>query len=381
MTTAAAPLLGSDAPRGTGDFGKRVLEFMIVGGATLVLFPFAWLYHTKVGVAESTLAVGMVAFYLAHVINDPHFAVTYLLFYKDVKKRAFGNEFTPFQKVRYWLAGLIVPVTLFVWGVLALSARSPQGIGLMVQLMYVLVGWHYVKQGFGVLTVLSARRGVRFTPLERRVVLTHCFSGWAYGWATPRDFGSLFEESGVVYRSLGHPPGIQLVSGILFFGSGAAMLAVFLLKWHRERRVPPLAPLSGLVITIWLWTVYSDIDPVMAYVIPGLHSIQYLYFVWLLKSNEARAAEGPPRFGRTVAVRVGLLAFSSLALGYVLLRAGPEFMDTAWKLEDPGGAGSELALGLTPFAAVIVTFVNIHHYFMDHVIWRRENPMTRYLRG
>jgi len=25
--------------------------------------------------------------------------------------------------------------------------------------------------------------------------------------------------------------------------------------------------------------------------------------------------------------------------------------------------------------------VNIHHYFMDHVIWRRDNPDTRFLRG
>jgi hypothetical protein len=24
--------------------------------------------------------------------------------------------------------------------------------------------------------------------------------------------------------------------------------------------------------------------------------------------------------------------------------------------------------------------VNIHHYFMDTVLWRRENPLTRYLR-
>jgi hypothetical protein len=23
--------------------------------------------------------------------------------------------------------------------------------------------------------------------------------------------------------------------------------------------------------------------------------------------------------------------------------------------------------------------VNIHHYFMDWVIWRRDNPQTRYL--
>jgi hypothetical protein len=44
----------------------------------------------------------------------------------------------------------------------------------------------------------------------------------------------------------------------------------------------------------------------------------------------------------------------------------------------PGGEGG---LGPTPYLAVIGTFVNIHHYFMDHVIWRRENPDTRFLRA
>ncbi len=381
MTAAAAPLVSSTAPQRSGDWGKRIVEFLLVGGATIVLFPLAWLYRKTVGLQDSELMVAMVAFYLAHVINDPHFTVTYLLFYKDAKKRAFGDVFTPFQKVRYWIAGLVVPAVLAGWGVIALSSRSPQGIGLMVQLMYVLVGWHYVKQGFGVLTVLSARRGVRFTSVERKVVLTHCFSGWAYGWASPRDFGALFEESGVVYRSLGHPPGLEIAAGSLFFVSGAAVLVVFALKWMREKRLPPLAPFSGLLITIWLWTVYSNLDPLMAYVIPGLHSIQYLYFVWLLKRNEAREAQGPPKFGRPVAVRLGILALSSLALGYIVLRGGPEFLDEVWVLQGTVDPNAELALGLTPFAAVIVTFVNIHHYFMDHVIWRRENPMTRYMRG
>jgi len=26
-------------------------------------------------------------------------------------------------------------------------------------------------------------------------------------------------------------------------------------------------------------------------------------------------------------------------------------------------------------------FVNIHHYFMDNVIWRRDNPDMRFLRN
>ena len=38
-----------------------------------------------------------------------------------------------------------------------------------------------------------------------------------------------------------------------------------------------------------------------------------------------------------------------------------------------------LGLGETPYFAAIFVFVNIHHYFMDFVIWRRENPRTRHL--
>jgi hypothetical protein len=40
-----------------------------------------------------------------------------------------------------------------------------------------------------------------------------------------------------------------------------------------------------------------------------------------------------------------------------------------------------VALGPTPYFAAIYTFVNVHHFFMDYVIWRRENPATRYLFG
>ena len=33
------------------------------------------------------------------------------------------------------------------------------------------------------------------------------------------------------------------------------------------------------------------------------------------------------------------------------------------------------------FIAAIFAIVNLHHYFRDHVIWRRDNPDTRYLRS
>ena len=71
----------------------------------------------------------------------------------------------------------------------------------------------------------------------------------------------------------------------------------------------------------------------MRYMIPALHSVQYLYFVWLLKRNEARAAEGPPSVrppdrpcgsGSWRCPRVGL--------GWLLFRGAPAFLDGALRL-------------------------------------------------
>jgi len=381
MASTATTFEGATAPRRPAAPGSQLAELMLVGGATLVLFPVAWLLRARVGLDSSELAVGFLAFHAAYVINDPHFSVTYLLFYKDAKNRAFGSAFSPLQRGRYLIAGVVVPLVLGVWAAVGLSTGSGAALGAMLQLMFLLVGWHYVKQGFGVLAVLSARRGVRFSSVERGVVLSHCFAAWAYAWATPFDPGRQVEEKGVVFTTLAHPTWLEPLTSIVFALSTLALLAVLGRKWRVERRFPPPIPLVGFLITVWLWTVYSSVDPLMVYVIPALHSVQYLYFVWLLKRNEARASEGPPNFGRPVPVRLGILAASALGLGYFLFRGAPELLDGARALGVAADEAATSELGATPYAAAFFAFVNIHHYFMDHVIWRRENPDTRHLQA
>ncbi len=375
MANAALALSEPAAPRSKRAWPERTVEFLLTGGATLVLFPLGWLLRGLLGLDDAELAVSFAAFYGAHLINDPHFAVTYLLFYDRVRARVFGGEFSALQRVRYVLAGFVVPLLLAAWGVAAVARGSAPLLGWMIQLMFLLVGWHYVKQGFGVLTVISARRGVSFTAFERRALLAHCYAGWAFAWASPYDPGQELEEKGVVYKTLAHPHYLFHVTLAIFLLSTLVGLVALVVKWRRERRLPPLAALVGLLMSVWLWTVFSSIDPLMLYVIPGLHSVQYLYFVWLLRRNQARAHEGPPDFGRPAAIRLGWLAAGALALGFVLFHGAPELLDTAV----PHVAESNL--GATPCFAALFAFVNIHHYFMDTVIWRRENPDTRYLRG
>jgi hypothetical protein len=354
-------------------------EFLLVGGATPFLFVLSWALRRSLGLDPSEYAVGFLMFHAAFVINDPHFAVTYVLFYRDGVARAFDSALPPSQRARYLLAGVVVPLGLAVWAAAALATRSAVALGLMIQLMFLLVGWHYVKQGFGVMLVLAARRGIRFARSERVAILAHCFAGWAYAWASPADPGTEVEEKGVVYTTIAHGPWLEHATGAAFFATALVLLGVLVQKRRREGRLPLFTPLTALLCSIWSWSIYSSIDPLVVYVIPALHSVQYLYFVWLLRGNEAREREGPPWFETSARVRLGMLALSALGLGWLFFHGAPSALDDL--LVSRRSRFLAVALGPTPYFAAIYTFVNVHHFFMDYVIWRRDNPATRYLFG
>lgn len=362
---------------------REATEFLAVGGATLLLYPLAVWFQRVSGLDHATYLTSVVAFYAAHVINDPHFGVTYVLFYRRMKQRLWGGEFAGVQRIRYVVAGLLVPLLMIAWIVWAMRSQSAERLGQMIQVMYFLVSWHYVKQGFGVLTILSLRRGIRYRPVERRLILAHCFAGWAFAFCTPSGPSYQVEESGIVYWTLEVPRWAEVTTQGVFFATGLGVFLVFWMKWQRERVLPPLVPLAGFFITIWLWSVYSSFDPLMAYVIPALHSIQYLYFVSLLRKNETLSQVRAAALDESTSFRVPHLGFrfftwgvTALALGWLAFRSGPQFLDGHFVAADVGGEGG---LGATPYLAAIGTFVNIHHYFMDNVIWRRDNAETRFL--
>lgn len=358
-----------------------------MGGATPLLLVASWWLRrvAEVDIDAAEYAVGATMFYAAHVINDPHFSVTYLLFYEDARKRAFGDAFGRALRVRYWLAGALAPVVLVAWALRAILTGSPELLGALVQLMFLLVGWHYVKQGFGVALTLAARRGVRFSAPERRALLGHCLAGWAYAWASPAVPVRSSHMKGVGFTSLARPAWLEQLALAAFVASGLWLLRTLLRKYRREGRTPLGTPLLALLSSVWAWSVFADSDPLVRYMVPALHSLQYLYFVWLLKRAETLERQQPPWLQAPSATRLTTWAVSALALGWCLFDGLPEGLD-GWFAAAPRASGGEAAaggasLGATPYFAGLFACVNIHHYFMDSVIWRRDNPRTRYLSG
>lgn len=349
------------------------MEVLATGALTPLLLPLSWLLRQWVPLDDAELAVGFLAFHAAHVINDPHFAVTYLLFYGDAKRCALDPLTAPAQRLRYVLAGVVTPLVLVAWAGWALASQQAAPLGVLVQLMYLAVGWHYGKQGFGVLSVLSARAGVSFTPRERHVLLGHVYAAWAFAWASPPLPAGEYVERGVIYEAAARPPWLMWMLGGVLAISVVAMIGVLGAKLRRERSLP-WWPLCAYLATLWLWGIGSALDPLVRYVIPALHAVQYFFFVALLRWNEARAQEGPPRWGRPARARLLALTVGALGLGWFLFRGAPALLDA--ELVPRSGLG---ALGATPFFAAFYVVVNLHHFAMDAVIWRREHAPTRWL--
>ncbi len=348
-----------------------------MGGATPLCFLLSWWLRGSLGLDAAELAVGFTMFHAAHLINDPHFSVTYLLFYEDFKARAFGSAFSRSLRARYLLAALVVPAALTLWAVAALVSDAAEQLGLLIELMFWLVGWHYVKQGFGVMIVLSSRRGVRFSTTERRIILSHCFAGWAYAWLNPHQPARLQQEKGVIYWAIERPHLLEMVALAVLVVTSVALVAVLVEKRRREGPLPLMTPLTALLCSVWCWLIFSSADPLVRYVVPALHSLQYLYFVGLLKHNEAEARTRDPHFEPPPRERLAVLAFFALGLGWVLFHAAPQTLDAMFAAPPLIGHGVEL--GPTPYFAALYAIVNIHHYFMDNVIWRRDNPRTHFL--
>lgn len=115
-------------------------------------------------------------------------------------------------------------------------------------------------------------------------------------------------------------------------------------------------------------------DPLVRYLTPALHAVQYLYFVRLLKTNESREREA--NLLGSAKTRVRALALGALLLGFLLFDLLPETLDA---FAAPAAGWQNRLLGATPWFAGLYVFINLHHYAMDAVIWRRENPSTRHL--
>ena len=385
VTSNVLPGLGPPSPGETSGalrrrryLFNRWIDFLGLGGASIVVMALMAVFYPQDDVSRAGLLVVMM--FLANFINHPHFAHSYQLFYNGFLRKAFSSDSV--LCARYRFAGVMVPALLAIFFVCAVVQGSAPLLGLAANVMVFTVGWHYAKQGYGILMLDAAQKELRFDAREKRHLLWSTHLAWPTMWFILNDELAAHSLWGLTYYTF-DTPDVLLNTMLTLTGLSALVVARDLLLRWRATRTLPVNGLVAYVSSIYVWMMLVRFDPVLALLTPFFHSLQYLCVVWRYQLNvEAEKvrerpvgggdAAGPPWLRTATA---GIARF--VLLGGLLGGAGfwvvPLFVDSI--------AGYDRAIfGTTMFLFIGWTFINVHHYFIDSVIWRGENTETsRYL--
>lgn len=337
-------------------------DVWLMGGISIVISLAFWLFVDR---GASLVTVSQVAFTLAFVCNHPHFLSSYVMLYGDYRDRLF-------KRPRYLWAGVIAPLLLAGGLTYALTRADRGAMAQIITLMYLLVGWHYVKQIFGCVIVTSVQRGIFMTQLERRVLLTNLVLTWFMSWLGSHVRPAKFDFYGISHESLELPP---ILLDLVYAGVAVSLAAVVYTQVARFIRTGQKPSPPGVVafVSLYVWYVPVAVHPAFGYMIPFFHSLQYLAFVGRLKNNQVRAQIEPLRdqaWRRAWVERAGGFALAALVLGALAFQFVPAWLDQRHLV---GGDG----LGWAPMLAGFILFINIHHYFIDNVIWRSDNETVK----
>jgi len=344
-------------------------DVLLLGGVSVAALFIFKLLHLG---AESVAQLAIVMLVLANFVNHPHFAYSYQLFYgswKEVKNGGMPADLTK----RWWLAGFIAPAALIValtGGALLWLNGHPLALGVCLNIMGLLVGWHYVKQGFGMAMMDAAFKKRYWPAAARKAMLMNAYACWVAAWT----LGNSTQIAKDLWGILGIPmnvPGSITITACTIAGGTTIwfVLEVYraIKQWQAQQlnwKQLPIAGLTAYLVTLYIWIGLISMDAAFVLTIPFFHSLQYLTVIGRYKANEA--ASGGWSRGQLLSF---VLAGAVLgAIGFWVL---PGALDYARTGTLPKVGGTALAV------ACCWIFINVHHYLIDNVLWRQGNPKVK----
>lgn len=351
------------------------VDFVLSGGGSI----FVVLALLLVGVVAPTtpwLAVGFApvpVLILQFALNMPHFLASYRLLYGRRE-----------QVQQHPFVGLYLPFLLFVVCVYALltPGLGPNGpslanvavINLFGVLTTLLLAWHYTGQAWGMVASFAFMGGVRMDNTERLLIRAglQILLVWHVLWGVKQMFGPLDWDPSdqrmpwveAINEQL--PEVLPFVHQAYDVWSIIAVLSVpvgiygFVRIYRRTGRALPLRSVAPWV-AIHMWYLLVWAYPGLFLLLQIFHAMQYLAFPMRVEVNQF-VERHPDKQGRKVRHVISYY-LALLVAGFVVFGL-PEFGKS---FGDPSGSVSMLVAG----------FVNMHHYFMDGVLWKIRNPEVR----
>jgi hypothetical protein len=368
--TVAQAFPPSAPTRHAGYLFHPVIDFLLAGGGSiLVALPVYLLIRDKQAVEASAIWWGFV---LSNVINFPHFAHSYQLLYTGIGARVFGAALK--VRLRYAWAGFVAPVLIGAVLFGAYYFGDVRMLGYAANAMAFTSGWHYVKQGYGVIVVLSAIRRIYYSEIEKRLLLLNGYVVWIYSWMALNETFYQKKLYGIAFFTFDVPPMLLAIGAAAAVLTTAAVVVAFAVRIAVRKLPVSWNGVVGYGCALYLWLVAFHYDLIFAIFIPAFHSIQYQLFTWRYQLNKVsseaaeRGAEVQP--SRPIGVQFAKFVVTGIVLGW----AGFIGLPAAFQF---GLSPDEAVWGPSVFVFIFMIWINIHHYFIDNVIWRRDNEDIR----
>lgn len=358
------------AERRAGYLFGPILDFMLLGGGSVLTCLLILLLLPK---GISTVQQAVLVTVLMTLINQPHFAHSYQMFYRNFRDKAFGS-YAPFLRYRYIFAGLIVPVLLIAFLTSTAVTGNVRALAMGANLMFLTVGWHYVKQGYGILMVDSVQKRQFFSDGAKKLLRINGYACWGMAWlGANHEIAKPNPYLGLTYFSIPFPSFVYYAAIAFAVATSAAVVWVLAARFRKSKGALPWNGVVAYLTTLYLWVIFVQINPLFLAVIPTFHSLQYLAVVWRYQLNAgAKGATGSRSFLSglwpsgvlpSLAMFIGIGTF----LGFVGFMGAPRVLDAVFPYD-------KHVFGPSLFLFAFYIFINVHHYFLDNVMWRRGNP-------
>lgn len=344
-TATVGPGPGGGAPRDGTYVVSPAVDLAMVGGASILVIAAMRFLHS----GARTQGVISTAYLLMWIVNWPHFSAT--------SYRLYGSR----ENMRQY------PVTAFVTPLFALmgvaaSLADPDGVApAFVKLFLIWSPYHFSGQTLGVTLLYARRAGFEIRPWERRI-LTGCIYGTFLGMTARGELGSqTLTYFGVKYPTFGIPT--WMAQGLLYgaYGFAAAFVLVALgWLWRSRGRMPLVLVVVPAAQFVWFM---PGVGTASGYeFVPFFHSLQYLFLAWALNLRETLDQGGGKPSSAFVLAETGRWGAVNFLGGMTLF----------WIFPRLGMWASGLDLHLAE--GIVISGVQIHHFFVDGVIWRLRNP-------
>ena len=338
---------------------SRHFDFWCLGGLSILFWGILWWlqWNHEPKTANTSFSPNFLIFstfssVLTLLCNQPHFISSYLFCYRKEKEFILKHKFC-----LIWVPSTLLCSFIFAYW-------HPVLMSYAVLLMNLTIGWHYSKQIFGCILTYARYDKYELSQGQKTVLKWNLFFVAILNFISNTQYFSNLDKSSKVF--LGVPlidfsiPSCFYTFSSILVGISTLCVVVFILWKNFNSQGKNLPSLNFLIpwiaFFVWWLPVLRQREFYFLFV-PFFHGLQYFPFAL----NRERSFKPEKSLNRSIIlwITLGILWFQFL----------PKILDVCLSTEN--------SFGFVFFLSSIGIFINVHHFFIDSVIWKTNDPEVK----